>query len=255
MSDNDDQLKSAQDTVQPFKFLPKSNLLSEAQSRALLAKHGVENDRIVCFNDIVCGITYEDVQDIVPYDQYYTAETSEYILDCVDVIKAELLREMRYNNITVLSDGYFTVEGFEDPMMDAFNTESSPMSSAYVRLSDMLYLAYKTLRHPKTQKQFQKEIYETIFMLSVDADDRADWYENGRLKPVVRAKKMSFVLSKNWAERRAKKIAEEKAQSKVIPDRLETVADTTVTNTTVIDKSVFAKRLAARKARKENPEI
>lgn len=261
MGENNDPL-----TSQTVRFLPKSNLLSEVQSKTLLARHGVENDRIVCFNDIIYNITYEDVPDIVPYDQYYTRETADYILDCVDVIRGELLRAMKYNNVTVLSEGYFSVDGFEDPMRDAFNTESGAMAPVYLRLSDMLCLAYKTLRNPKTQKQFQKEIYETIFMLSVDTEDRTDWYESGRLKPVVRAKKLTFALSKNWAQIRARKLAKEKAgdtikgnvepnsrgsaNGEIIPEQLETVADTTV-----VTSDVFAKRLAERKSKKDKPTL
>lgn len=107
---------------------------------------------------------------LVNYSAFYSdLKDEELVSGAYSKIRNALFAFMLEETIPVWTKGYFSKEGFEDPMQDAFNLEAGPMGDVAFKASDVLTVAYKLLSEGQIS-------YEEIDLSKLKArlEDHAD---------------------------------------------------------------------------------
>ena len=147
-------------------FLPPSRMQTALQTKQTLGIIGVGEDKIIRFDDVFDmwrGFCEQHGADGFYFDRY----------------RDILITALERGDMPAWADGYFSLEAYEDPMMEAYNLEACPLGNIYVKASDVMYL-FETRTDAVTDARLSAMIFGTLCASLQEADDfKYDMKEHG----------------------------------------------------------------------------
>lgn len=159
-------------------FLPASLCQDAKRAKSRLLSYGLESEKIINFDDVFYS-----------WSTFCTSQTGEHYVDDEYFFhfKDELVEALRAGEFPAWSDGYFSLDAFDDPMSDAYNLEGGPMGGLFIKMSDMLYVFEEKTVAPNNRALMQKLFGSLQAMLAVTVDETRQLSE-GLLSMVVSPK-------------------------------------------------------------------